>query len=216
VEISNAVLYLNQCRVTLFTRPFRVNAKAASSSEVVTSAGGSSTQTSSAGGDHRHLVAFANSTSNNNPGEQLYVFSFPTAPDGSSPASLGMAVRSVGSLTDIYTGTSSGDHSHTINIPPHTHTVPSLLIDYGIEDDTQYPNTLRMRVNGVDVTETLGGPWGAGGAEVNTTVDVTEYLTAASGGLRQRHKIELTCNGGQGEVEVTVELRTTTQSIVVT
>lgn len=212
IEISNRVLYLNQCRLFIKSRPFRVTAKAASASNVVTSSGGGSTQTSSAGGAHRHLVFK----------DQGIEFAAAAVSERDVLAARadGTQTLTVGIITtadrsDVYTYDASADHTHTINIPPHTHTVPALLIDYGIEDDTQYPNTVKIKIDGVDVTAALGGPWGVGATAIQTTLDITSYLVNAASGLRQRHEIEFSCTGGQGDIEVTVEMATTVQSIAV-
>lgn len=223
IEISNAVLYLNQCRLFVRSMPFRVLAKAQSASDVVTSSGGSIATTSGGGGDHRHKIASAVGTSNSVNGEQIEIFSFPTNADASATTTVAAITRGAGGGGDLYTEASSGIHYHTINIPSHTHTVPAILLDFGIEDDDSLPNTVSLWIDGVDATEALGGPWGYApttedddkGVAFETTLDITSYLIQAAGGLRQRHKIEFRCTGGQGWIETTVELRTTIQSIAV-
>lgn len=217
IEISNGVLYLNQCRLYIKSRSFRVTAKAAATGDVTTSAGGALATSSAAGGDHRHKVAsqvrIDDSTAWS--GSQAVIYNFAQDSSGTSPANLGLLIRGAGALADMYTEGASGAHTHSISIPSHTHTVPSLVIDFGIEDDNQFPDTVSIKVDDIDVTAALGGPWGAGGSAVDTTIDITSYLVNAAGGLRQRHEVTFSCTGGQGEIEVTVELRTTVQSIAV-
>ncbi len=102
---------------------------------------------------------------------------------------------------DVYTYDASGDHAHDMN--------------YGINDDTEYPDTLRVSINGTDRTTALGGPWGGGGSAVDVTLDVTDYINAAAT-LQQEHTVQFSCDGGQGEVEVLVELYEVIQTIAVT
>lgn len=233
IDITNAVLYLNQCRLLMKTRPYRVTAKAAASGEVTTTAGGASTQTSNAGGgstessssggNHSHRIGFVAASGFGDPASFGYSYRSVTfrSADAGPPFNL---VTWANNGADLWTYDSAGSHSHsvnipahthTINIPAHTHTVPSLLIDFGINDDTQYPSGVRVMVDGQDVTAALGGPWAPTGGELDQVVDITDYLVNAAGGLQQRHTVTLACDGGQGEIEVTVEMRTTVQSIAV-
>lgn len=232
IDITNGVLYLNQCRVRIKTRPFRATSRAESSDEVVTSAGGAvvtttasggaSAETSSAGGDHRHLMFQVSATGQGQSLSGSYQFRHATFADSvGGPIVTGLWLATTGPF-DVYTYGASGNHSHTLNIPAHTHsislpahthTVPPLTVLYGIQDDTQTPQGVRVAINGVDATTALGGPWASAGGEIEEWLDITSYLTSASGGLRQQHRLTVSCDGGQGEVEATVELRLTVQSI---
>jgi len=230
IDITNAVLILNQCRLLMKTRPFRVTAKAAAAGTVTTGSSGGATPTSSGGGalvtsttatSHDHLVMRANdgtswgaltlATFTVFEQETGTLFHFQAQADAGAGARL-LGMQSGGShVHDI----DIPAHTHTVSIPAHTHTIPVLLVEFGIEDDTQYPSSVRMEINGVDVTAALGGPWATAGQAIDVTVDITSYLVNASGGLQQRHQVTLSCLGGRGEIEVTVELSTTVQSILV-
>lgn len=97
------------------------------------------------------------------------------------------------------------DHDHSIELPEHSHTlIPNVVTTYGLYADTQYPVRLSVSVDGVDVTTAIGGPWATAGAAVEVEADITAYLRAAPGGLRQRHRILISCASGQGEIEAEV------------
>jgi hypothetical protein len=189
IRLTDATLDLARCKVWVRTRPFRSTAGGAAS-------GGGAT--SSAGGSHRHKIATAAGTSNSVSGEQMAVYAFPQNPSGASPVSLGMPIRSVGSLADMWTEGAADAHTHAI--PNHTH--PQV---YAISDDTQTPNTIRIKLNGVDLTSAKGGPWQVGGGAGLFEFTLTDEMLAAVGGLRQEHQLEIRCDAGQGEVEVLVE-----------
>lgn len=210
IEISNGVLYLNQARLFIKSTPFRALSKAVATGDITTSAGGASAQTSSAGGAHRHLVFTNTNLGDYSPSLMRTYLS--ARSDGTQ--NLAVVLGASPDPADIYTYDAAANHTHSINIPAHTHTVPALQIDFGIEDDSQYPDTMSIKVDDVDVTAALGGPWGVGAAAIDLSLDITSYLVNASGGLRQRHVVEFSCTGGQGWIETTVELRTTVQSIV--
>lgn len=91
---------------------------AGGASTQTSSAGGGTTQSSSAGGDHRHRV-FRYTGDTPDTGDDLRIYSAVSNLDGSGAVSI--AAR--GGATNVYTDTSSGDHTHTVTIPNHTHTV---------------------------------------------------------------------------------------------
>ncbi len=75
---------------------------------------GQSTQTSSAGGDHHHKMF---QTTGNGGGEGLPV---------NATAGGGIVIQlgpNTPTMTDIYTNTSSGNHSHSVTTPAHAHDV---------------------------------------------------------------------------------------------
>jgi hypothetical protein len=113
----------------------------------------------------------------------------------------------------------TSNHTHDVTIPNHTHDVTlgdhTHALDYGIYDDVEYPDTVRIAINGVDRTAALGGPWGAGGIAVNEELEITTYLVNAVGGLRQLHEITISCDAGQGTVETVMKLQLTVQGIAV-
>lgn len=63
-----------------------------------------------------------------------------------------------------------------------------------------YPSGISLRINDVDVTAALGGPWNSGLNQVaDVVVDISPYIVNAAGGLYQNHKIELECASNTGE-----------------
>lgn len=63
-----------------------------------------------------------------------------------------------------------------------------------------YPKTLRMKINGVDVTSELGGPWSVAptNAAVDLTFDISDYVLNASGGLYREHLVAISAEGHTG------------------
>lgn len=72
-------------------------------------------------------------------------------------------------------------------------------LDYGIYDDTDYPDNLTIKVDGVTVASGLD-PSGTG---LDFSVDIKDQLLT---NLRSTHTINITCGGGQGELEISFEL----------
>lgn len=70
---------------------------------------------------------------------------------------------------------------------------------------SNYPTYLRLEINGDDVTDDLGGPWGGAqnspGSAVDVTVDITDYILAAPN-LYQGHTISLSCGYYTAETRV--------------
>lgn len=86
---------------------------------------------------------------------------------------------------------------------------------YAIQDDTQYPQSISVFVNGVNRTSALGGPFAVGGGAIDIVLNVglmTSYIEAAPS-LDRVHTIELRCASGQGRVEAVVEVYEVTQDI---
>lgn len=52
-----------------------------------------------------------------------------------------------------------------------------------------YPRGLRIFINGVEQTATLGGPWGSGAA-IDVDIDITDILLATAD-FRQKHTVEI-------------------------
>lgn len=88
--------------------------------------------------------------------------------------------------------TNNSSHSHDVTLPAHTHD-----LNYGIHTDTTRPADIEIDVNGTSVTPS---PIGTTGADLDTTIDVTDEINAKAGGIHGSHTIELTCGSGQGEV----------------
>ena len=86
---------------------------------------------------------------------------------------------------------------------------------YGIYQDTLYPTTISVYINGTDRTTALGGPWASGGASVDVELEITDYLAQATGGLRQNHTVQFRCSSGQGEIEAEIDMLVSIQAIAV-
>lgn len=92
-----------------------------------------------------------------------------------------------------------------------------ITLAYGLQEDTETPDTLRIEIDGTDYTSALGGPWAVGGGSQEIELDITEYvLTEAGGNLHQQFEINITCDSGQGEAEIQIEVYETIQAIAVT
>lgn len=91
----------------------------------------------------------------------------------------------------------------------------AITATYGIYQDTLYPTTISIAIDGTDRTIALGGPWAGGGAAVTAELDITTYLANASGGLRQNHTITFSCTSGQGEIEAEIDMLVSIQAIAV-
>lgn len=194
VRVDDSVLTVHRCSLFVTTRPFRTTASAAKS-------GGASSTTSAAGGEHRHQM-FDNGTllSPGSPNDVAYTALDGDAPGGNSTV-VHFQISGTGVEDELWTFGSSDQHTHDITLPNHTHS-----LDYGINDDTDYPDTVGISINGVDKTDELGGPWGVGGSAIDIKLDIAEYIESA-GTFQQRHQIEFTCDSGQGEIEVEIEMQ---------
>lgn len=102
-------------------------------------------------------------------------------------------------------------HTHDITIPSHNHS-----LSYGLFEDTAYPRTISVAINGVDVTAALGGPWRVGDNNpFEGEFEITDYLVNAIGGLRQNHLVVFSCAFGQGEIEFECDMLCSIQAIAV-
>lgn len=119
------------------------------------------------------------------------------AADAGGIGSTTVGLRYYSSFGDIYTESADGAQ------------------EYGIYDDSEYPEDVKIKVNGTDRTSALGGPWGTTATEMNEILDITDYINAAAT-LQQEHTITFSCDAGKGEVEVVVELYTVIQTLAVT
>jgi hypothetical protein len=155
---------------------------------IVTRSFRSTSASAAASGDHQHMMF--NATANTG--------TFGTGYKYEAKNSIGGTVQLLFSDTvgDMYTYEGSGDHTHDI--------------DYGIADDTDTPDTLRIAIDGTDRTAALGGPWAVGGGAANFVLDITNFLTTD---LQKKHTITLSCDSGQGEAEVIVDIYETIQSL---
>lgn len=194
--------------------------------------GGASNPTSTQSGAHRHTMFYFDEK-----GGPTNWYRFVAVKESGGYCSPEIAMEDADFEDHIQTYEEAADHQHDVSIADHTHTITiaahthqvtqaahTHLVDidehthslvYGIHDDDKYPDTVRLAINGVDVTTALGGPWGAGGVAIDEEVDITMYLRNASGGLRQVHELTFSCDDGQGTVESIVKLTMTVQSVVV-
>jgi hypothetical protein len=187
LEFTSRTLRVRSVILRLETTPFRTTAAGAAS-------GGGSAPTSAGGGDHHHEIgAFTGAAIGSGTRTGVAIFN-----TGGTLSNL-IVEKPIGSLTETWrTQSSSGSHTHTITIPAHSH-----ALDYGINDDTEYPEDVTITINGVDRTVALGGDWGASGSAVDVTLDITEYITGEAT-LQKVHPIIFGCGTGQGIVKVTV------------
>jgi hypothetical protein len=224
IDITEATASLVRCRVRLTTRPFRATAKSAQSTTSASGGGGTSTSasgggtsaTSAGGGSHNHLVMGYTTLSIPPTSSRNYIMK------RSDGAQVPM-ILATAEATSLYTFDTANDHTHSVTvpshthdvtIPAHTHTIPAANLTYGITDDTDYPDTVRIAVNGTDYTSTLGGPWAVGGGALDVVLELADAINAAAT-LQQKHTVTISCDDGQGEVEATVELYEVIQSISV-
>lgn len=206
LEITSETRTVSRVLLRLKTRPFRATASgAASGGGATSSAGGGAT--SSGGGNHNHRVLALTSLSG-----------FPATTSRpylgrQSDGGANLFVRLETNINaDFWTESSSGSHTHTV--PAHTHTVPNHThtLNYGINEDTQFPGGVTISINGVDRTSALGGPWGTTSAAINEELDITQYITGAAT-LRQEHQIVIGCGSGQGIVLGQVAVQQTVASV---
>jgi hypothetical protein len=215
VRIGSEVLLLHHALLRFATKPLRATATGVAS-------GGGSTQTSESGGggtsgssgNHRHVMFSYIDDEADPMTEREY-----NALDGSD--NLVAVALKTNQGTSLHTAGQASDHSHSL--PAHTHnvTIPSHShgLQYGIYDDTHYPQNITLWIDGVDRTAALGGPWALSDAAVGIEVEISTYLNNAAGGLRQTHTITFKCSSGsnnRGVIDAQVDMLCTIQAIAVT
>lgn len=242
------MVYINTVELTFNTKPFRAYSKAikgggatvsstsagggsvqggtsasGGGSTQTSSAAGQATNTSSAGGDHHHMVFKSGGNYNGGWESHLQRRIFWGRDDSASIVVDGLDAK------DIYTASSSGNHSHSVttpahnhsvNIPAHTHnfnvTIPSHThqitlpnhtheIDYGIFEDSNSSNKVQIKIDGkiIDFTATSG-----------QRIDIVDYLKKEEGTkdiVRGNHTIELLPNK-RARIEAKVYARVFIQS----
>lgn len=63
-----------------------------------------------------------------------------------------------------------------------------------------FPATIHLTINGIDVTSEFGGPWGTVGAGTGEIeIDITDKIRAAAGGMYNDHTIQFSCANASGE-----------------
>ena len=224
VRIGAEVLLLNHAKLRFSTTPFRVRSGSVAS-------GGGSTQSRASGGGSTQSSASGGGGSSGASGNHDHVmFSYQ---DDTPPATTEREYQCVGDVSayvylalktdqaeSLKTSGMSATHTHTVpahthqvTVPAHTHqvTIPAHThpMNYGVFEDSHYPQNISIYINGVDRTTALGGPWALTDAAVNVELDITEYLVDAVGGLRQTHEIKFAVSGvgldfDSGSVEFTV------------
>jgi hypothetical protein len=198
VTIGPETMRLHYAKLRFVTSPLKSSVR-----EVAD--GGGTLLTSAGGGNHRHTM-----------------FDFVSSlPGGYSEAKLQAAKPGGGVVyvdlkvsqtqQDLMTYEATGNHIHPVDIPQHKHAQ-----QYGPYQDTTYPAGVRLKVNGLDVTAALGGPWDTGGEGASVELDVTSLMAGAVGGLQRTHTFEFSCDGGHGEIDVQLTTFEDVQSIVLT
>lgn len=120
---------------------------------------------------------------------------------------------------------------------PHSHTIPAgfvMNMRGGVAEGSAYPAGLSILINNVDRTAELGGPWNPPptNAPLDITLDITDYIRSAPGGIYQDHSIVFTCQsnatntaivgpsftdtvaGSQGIVELNIRIQGTAMAII--
>jgi hypothetical protein len=186
--------------VRIKTRPFTATATAA------TGGGIADLETNSAG-DHTHTIGASESSE---AFSGVYFWRRAAIYDATSAANLHLLLPMSEETASVSLQTSAaGSHFHSFSVPDHNHP-----LSYGLQQDTATPSNLRLYVDGDDVTDALGGPWAVGGGSITFEVDITSAILA-NPPLQQEHEIKLTCAGGRGSAEVSVEVYEVIQSIAV-
>ena len=76
---------------------------------------------------------------------------------------------------------------------------------YGIYKDTVRPATMTITVNGVDVTDAASAA-ATTGADLDTTIDITNAVRNRGGGFQGAHDVLFTCASGQGELVISFDV----------
>lgn len=186
VKFSNATQRLNRCLLQIKTRPFTSTAR-----------------TIVEGDDHLHFM-FADGGEHNGPytWETIALFS-PQINEGAGGFVFARILIDKDGEEDVLPITTGEVSEEGI-----------ITIDYGLEADTETPDTISIFIDGTDYTSALGGPWAGGGGATTINLDITAQILA-NPPLQSEHLVRLECGSGQGEVEVTVEVYETIQSIAV-
>lgn len=94
----------------------------------------------------------------------------------------------------------------TTDVGPVTGAATPYALDYSfrVYESTNYPSDISLFIDGVDRTTALGGPWNpsAGNSAVDVTLDITNYIVNAVGGLYQDHSIVFKAGDKTGEGRV--------------
>jgi hypothetical protein len=225
VRLKEEVLAINRAMLRFQTSPLRSSVQSVASgggstqtsssgggTTATSSNGGGSTESSDSGGSHSHSIrlygGYRTYSTKVHFDYDNHEFHLPDVGSGSDDAATSTSNGSHSHDVDI------PDHSHQVTIPNHTHqvTIPAHGhgMSYGLYEDTVYPQSIRVTINGTDRTAALGGPWATGGAAVDIETDITTYLARG-----QDNTVRFSCSGGRGEITCLVECLLTVQAIVV-
>lgn len=103
-----------------------------------------------------------------------------------------VVTRPLYSMTDVGPDNFYGTGAHALDY------------SFAVYPAANYPSDITLTIDGVDVTTALGGPWNpsAGNAAVNVTLDITQYIVNAVGGLYQDHSLVFAAGYKTAEVKV--------------
>lgn len=186
--IDDSIFALERAKLFIRTAPFRANTIGAASETIPT--------TTSAPTGHRHTWASVLATPDSGAGFTTQTFSFS---DGTNIWYFNAASNfNPGTTTPVFALNENPEHTHDVTLPAHSHDQL-----YGIYDDTEYPDHVTIVVNGEEIVADAD-PSGTG---LDTVYTITAQLKPPiAAALRQTHQIGITCEGGQGSVEVLVLL----------
>ncbi len=105
---------------------------------------------------------------------------------------LTVVTRPLYSMTDVGPDNFFGSTAHALDY------------SFAVYPSTNYPSDITISIDGVDRTVALGGPWNAsaGNLAVDVTLDISEYIVDAAGGLYQDHSIVFAAGYKTAEVRV--------------
>lgn len=184
VKLTNATQKLNRCLLRIKTRPFTSTVEAVTTSE-----------------PHDHDM-FEDLGVYNGPYTQQCVWFYAPGVDGGAgsyvPCIIPIATEGLTNWLPIVTGVENA--------------ASFVALQYGLFEDDVTPEGIRIFIDGDDYTSALGGPWAPSGGNTTIDLDITEAILDHPP-LQQEHTIRMECTMGRGEVEFTVEVYETIQSI---
>jgi hypothetical protein len=175
----------------------RVRSKVFESQITGTQSGGGAVESSSSDGTHRHLM-FQGLTFQS--GQVWVSGQFNASSDSTQTNSRKVRIdHQLGTnAPDLWTWDADGAHTHTVNIPAHTHPM-----SYGKFQDTVRPGAMNIDVNGTRIATGVGST----GTDFDQTYDITAQVLAKAGGIVGTHDVDIVCGSGRGRVLVTFSVR---------
>lgn len=75
---------------------------------------------------------------------------------------------------------------------------------FSVQFSPNYPSDITITIDGVDATTALDGPWNpsAGNSPIDVTLDITNYIVNAPGGLYQDHQIVFIAGSKSGDAVI--------------